>query len=95
MEGNLLEGLAVFGLPEKHRRRLRTTNMLEVVNREIKRRTRLARLFPNEEALIRLVSAILMEISEEWETGRAYLDMTTENENSNTDSSQIYRKNVA
>lgn len=93
MEENLPEGLAVFELPEKHRRRLRTTNMLEVVNREIKRRTRVARLFPNEEAFIRLVSAILMEISEEWETGRAYLDMTTENENN--DSSQIYRKNVA
>lgn len=95
MEENLPEGLAVFELPEKHRRRLRTTNMLEVVNREIKRRTRVARLFPNEEALIRLVSAILMEISEEWETGRAYLDMTTENENLENSSSQIYRKIVA
>ena len=52
-----------------------------------------ATLLPNEEALIRLVSAILMEISEEWETGRAYLDMTTENENN--DSSQFYRKDVA
>jgi len=95
MEENLPEGLAVFELPEKHRRRLRTTNMLEVVNREIKRRTRVARLFPNEESLIRLVSAILMEISEDWETGRVYLDMIPENEHSNTDSSQIYKKNVA
>ena len=71
MEENLLEGLAVFALPEKHRRRSRTTkpqisiSMLEVVNREIKRRTRVARLFPNNESPIRLVSAILMEISEE------------------------------
>jgi transposase-like protein len=95
MEENLQEGLAVFALPEKHRRRLRTTNMLEVVNREIKRRPRVARLFPNEESLIRLVSAILMEISEDWETGRVYLEMIPENEHSNTDSSQIYRKNVA
>lgn len=52
----------------------------------------MARLFPNGEALIRLVSAILMEISEEWETGRAYLDTTTENENNN--SYQFYRKDV-
>jgi transposase-like protein len=95
MEENLPEGLAVFELPEKHRKRLRTTNMLELVNREIKRRTRVARVFPNEESLIRLVSAILMEISEDWETGRIYLDMNGENENLDSNSNQIYRKIVA
>ena len=48
---------------------------LERVNREIKRRTRVATLFPNTESCLRLVSAVLMEISEEWETGRAYINM--------------------
>lgn len=76
MEENIPEGLAVFAMPEKHRRRLRTTNMVERQNREIKRRTRVSGLFPNEASLLRLVSAILMEVSEEWEsTNKAYLKM--------------------
>jgi transposase-like protein len=73
MQSALPEGFTVFMLPQRHRRRLRTTNMLERVNREVKRRTRVATLFPNEASLLRLVSAVLMEISEEWETGRIYL----------------------
>ena len=68
MSENVPEGLTVFAFPEAHRWRLRTTNMLERINREIKRRTRVANLFPNEASLLRLVSAVLMEISEEWET---------------------------
>jgi putative transposase len=76
MEENIPEGLAVFALPEKHRRRLRTTNMVERQNREIKRRTRVSGLFPNEASLLRLVSAILMEVSEEWESAdKAYLKL--------------------
>jgi transposase-like protein len=53
-------------------RRLRTSNMCERINREIKRRTRVAGLFPNESSVLRLLTAILMETSDEWETGRAY-----------------------
>jgi len=75
MEDNLPEGFTVFSLPPAHRRRLRSTNMLERLNREIKRRTRVATLFPNESSLLRLVSAILMEVSEEWESGKTYLKM--------------------
>lgn len=75
METALPEGFAVFPLPMGHRRRMRTTNMLERVNREVKRRTRVATLFPNETSLLRLVSAVLMEISEEWETGKIYLNL--------------------
>jgi transposase-like protein len=52
--------------------------MLERQNREIKRRTRVATLFPNEASLLRLVSAVLSEISEDWETGKTYLNMETE-----------------
>lgn len=73
MEENIPEGLTVFALPAKQRRRLRSTNMVERLNREIKRRTHVAGLFPNEASLLRLVSAILMEVSEEWESDKAYL----------------------
>jgi len=62
------EGLSVFSLPSSHRRRLRTTNLVERLNEEIRRRTRVARLFPNEASCLRLVSAILMEISDEWQS---------------------------
>jgi len=75
LSGNVPEGLTVFALPAAHRRRLRTSNLLERLNKEIKRRTRVATLFPNEAALLRLVSAVLMEISEEWETEKIYLRM--------------------
>ena len=78
IEANIPEGLAVFALPESHRRRLRTSNLMERVNREIRRRTRVATLFPNEASLLRLVTAVVAEISEEWETGRTYLSMETE-----------------
>jgi putative transposase len=75
LEANIPEGLAVFALPASHRRRLRTINMLERLNKELKRRTRVAGLFPNESSALRLVSAVAMEISEEWETNRKYLTM--------------------
>ena len=65
----------MFALPADHRRRMRTTNGLERVNREIARRTRVATLFPNEASLLRLATAILAEISEEWETSRVYLTL--------------------
>ena len=68
------EGFTVFALPPSQRRRLRATNLVERLNEEIRRRTRVARLFPNEAACLRLVSAILMEISEDWQTAeRRYL----------------------
>jgi putative transposase len=75
MEENLPQGLAVFALPSAHQRRLRTSNAIERVNQEIKRRTRVASLFPNEASLLRLVSALLAETSAEWETGKVYLNM--------------------
>ena len=76
MEENLPEGLMVFAFPPAHWRLLRTTNGLERLNQEIRRRTRVARLFPNEVSCLRLVTAVVMEISEEWETGKAYLTFT-------------------
>jgi transposase-like protein len=73
LEVNISEGLTVFAFPEAHRRLLRTTNGLARVNKEIRRRTRVVGIFPNEAACLRLVSAITMEISDEWEAGNAYL----------------------
>ena len=71
MEENLPEGLIMFAFPEAHWRLIRTTNGLERLHQEIRRRTRVARLFPNEVSCLRLVTAVVMEISEEWETGKA------------------------
>lgn len=75
MEVNIPEGFTVFSFPRAHQRRLRTSNYLERLNQEIKRRTRVVRVFPNEPSCLRLISAILMEVSEEWEYGRLYLRM--------------------
>jgi len=74
-ENALPEGLVVFNMPQNHWRCLRTDNMLERLNKEILRRTRVATLFPNTASCLRLVSAVVMEISEDWETGRVYLNM--------------------
>lgn len=79
MEENLPQGFAVFTLPAAHQRKLRTSNALERVNQEIKRRTRVAGLFPNEASVLRLVTALLVEISEQWETGKIYLNMKSLN----------------
>jgi putative transposase len=68
------EILGVYALPEAHRKRMRTTNMLERQNQELKRRTRVVRIFPNEQSCLRLISALLIETSQEW-MGRVYLCM--------------------
>ena len=75
LEENVPQGLTIFNLPAKHRRRLRTNNLLERLNRELKRRTRVATLFPNEDSLLRLATAVLMETDEEWQTEKRYLPM--------------------
>jgi putative transposase len=75
MDINIPQGLTVFDLPEKVRKKLRTTNGVERLNRELARRTKIAGLFPNTDSLLRLSSALLMEISEEWETGKAYIKL--------------------
>lgn len=74
-EENLPEGFAVFAFPEAHRKRLRTSNACENVNAQIKKRTRVVGLFPSEDSLLRLVTGVLIEISETWETGKVYLSL--------------------
>jgi transposase-like protein len=71
------EILGVYALPEAHRKRMRTTNMLERQNQELKRRTRVIRVFPHEQSLLRLIAALLMETNQDW-MGRVYLSMEVE-----------------
>jgi putative transposase len=73
MAENIPEGLAVFSFPVAHRRFIRTTNGVERLHREIRRRARVVSIFPNQASCLRLVSAVLAEISDEWLTGRIYL----------------------
>jgi transposase-like protein len=74
-EANLQDGFTVFNFVVGHRVRLRTTNGLERINREIKRRTRVASIFPNADSCLRLVSALLSETDEDWLEGKIYLNM--------------------
>lgn len=75
MRDNIPEGLTVFMFPEHMRKKLRTNNIEERINRSIKARTRIISVFPNQMSQLRLVSAICMEISDDWETGITYLNV--------------------
>jgi putative transposase len=75
LETDVEDCLACYAFPAAHRPRLRTTNGLERLNQELKRRTRVVRIFPNRASLLRLVTALALEQSEEWVSGRRYLDM--------------------
>lgn len=75
LEDNIDEGLTVYKFPREHWKKIRTSNGIERVNREIKRRTRVAVLFPNKESALRLVTGVIMEVHEEWATGKQYLNM--------------------
>ncbi len=92
IEENIEECLTCLAFPESHRRRIRTTNGLERLNQEIKRRTRVVRIFPNPQACLRLVSALCVEQSEEWVTGRRYLDMSELAEQRREDEEQKAKK---
>lgn len=75
LENNVEEGLTVFQFPRPHWKHIRTVNSLERLNQEIKRRTRVARIFPNEASCLRLVTALLVEVHDQWITGRIILNM--------------------
>jgi transposase-like protein len=75
MEEAVPEGLTVFNFPRSHQRRLRTINAVERCNHELRRRTRVAGVFPHDDSCLRLVSAILMEIAEDWQVGKIYLNL--------------------
>lgn len=76
LESGFDDVTAVLALPEKYRKRLRTTNSVERLNEEVRRRERVIRIFPNRESVVRLIGALLMELDEKWASGKKYLDMT-------------------
>lgn len=73
LDVNVRWGVVLNLYPACHQRRLRTSNSVERLTQEIRRRSRVATLFPNQASCLRLVTAVIMEISEEWQTGRIYL----------------------
>ena len=75
MEENCEESMSFYDYPKEHWRKIRTNNVCERLNQEIKRRTRVARLFPNSEACLRVATAVIEEIHEEWISGRKYLQV--------------------
>ncbi|MCP4183419.1 MAG: IS256 family transposase, partial [Hyphomicrobiales bacterium] len=75
LENGLEDALTVMSLPEKYRQRLRTSNMVERLNEEIRRRERVVRIFPNQESALRLIGAVLAEQHEQWQE-RKYFDMS-------------------
>jgi putative transposase len=79
-EDNIPEGLTVFALDlgEFNRKRLRTSNMIERLNQSVKQRTKVAKIFANEDSCLRLVSAVVMEISEQWQSSKAYLSLDSD-----------------
>lgn len=73
MEENVPESLTIFSRPTEHHKKLRTSNMAERNNKEIRRRTKVVGIFPNEASCLRLITAILVENNEEWYNGKNYL----------------------
>jgi putative transposase len=75
VEENIEETFTFYRLPREHHKHLKSTNMLERLNEEIKRRTHVVRIFPNEAACLRLVRALAQEIHEDWIEDNRYLNM--------------------
>jgi putative transposase len=75
VEENIGETLSYYRLPVQHHKHMKSTNMLERLNEEIKRRTRVVRIFPNAASCLRLVRALAVEIHEDWLAGSRYLNM--------------------
>jgi transposase-like protein len=75
VEQNIEETFTFYRLPRQHHKHLKSTNLLERVNQELKRRTHVVRIFPNEASCLRLVRALAVEIHEDWIEGTRYLNM--------------------
>jgi len=92
-QDNLDEGFTCFLFPKEIRKKIRTSNCMERANQEIKRRTKVVRLFPDERSCLRLVTAVLVEIHDEWSTDKIYFNVSLIND-VNLDN-RFYRKIVA
>lgn len=80
LDADIESCFTVYNLPSEHRKRMRSTNMIERFNQELLRRSRVIRIFPNDESCLRLFGTMCMEQSEQWQTGHRYLDMNLANE---------------
>ncbi len=80
VEGAIEQTFSFYQLPRQHHKHLKSTNLLERLNQELKRRTHIVRIFPNPESCLRLVRALAVEIHEHWLEGHRYLDMSLLNE---------------
>lgn len=76
VEENIEETLSFYHLPIQHHKQIKSTNLLERLNEEIKRRTRVVRIFPNGESCLRLIRALAVEMHERWLTDNRYLNMS-------------------
>lgn len=83
LDENIDSCLNVNHLPLEHRRKMKSTNMLERLNEELRRRSRVIRIFPNKDSCVRMIAALCQETSETWETGKRYLNFDKEQENQN------------
>jgi len=88
VDENLESCLTVLNLPVDHRRKMKSTNMLERLNEELRRRSRVIRIFPNQASCLRLAAALCQETSEIWETGRRYLNFDKEQEASSSENDE-------
>jgi len=77
LEEKLEETLTFFVYPSEHHRKIRTTNLIEYLNRLIKKRSKVIGIFPNAKSCVRYISCLLMEIDEDWQTGRKYIRMNS------------------
>ena len=80
MEENVREGLTVYAFPRSLHKKIRTINGVENLNKQIRRRTRVVGIFPHEASALRLISAVMAEIHDEWLTGRCYLNLESRQE---------------
>jgi len=91
LDSDIESCFTVYSLPPEHRKRMRSTNMIERFNQELLRRSRVIRIFPNDESCLRLFGTMCMEQSEQWQTGRRYLDMSLVNEQPKAEWSKLAR----
>ncbi len=94
LEENINETLTVYDFPSAHHKRIRSTNGIERLNEEIRRRTRVIRIFPNIQSCLRMASALCQEQDEEWSTGKRYLDMTLMPEDKGVETEDRVRRAV-
>ena len=80
MEDNVREGLTVYAFPRSRHKKIPTINGVENLNKPIRRRTRVVGIFPHTDSALRLISAVMAEIHDEWLTGRCYLNLESRQE---------------